>query len=98
MYGVLPCWRHISEVACFTEDDHLPNRSEEIFICSKELGCAEGFGASIWCVPIALDNSERPDVFLLQRVYIGDVMYAYIIMHNMIVEDEGRGDIGQGGC
>ncbi|XP_047975462.1 uncharacterized protein LOC125217928 [Salvia hispanica] len=49
--------------------------------------CAKGCGVGFWGAPIAVSNRERSDAFLVQGSH-RDVMYACIIMHNMIVEQE----------
>ena len=49
------------------------------------------FGKSVWCAPIMLDNIEMfgtYKVHVVMSTCIIDMMYACIIMHNMIINDE----------
>ncbi|XP_047979045.1 uncharacterized protein LOC125220962 [Salvia hispanica] len=79
------------EMASFSEDDLMPKGPEESFICKGARGFTKGCGVRIQCASSALCNNERGLARFWFKHYIVNVMYACIILHNIIINDEGPG-------
>ncbi|XP_042026426.1 uncharacterized protein LOC121773600 [Salvia splendens] len=72
----------------FLEDDLLPNECEERVFCSAARVCTEGRAVRIQCASSTF--SVKGSTHSWYKHHIANVMYACIILHNMIIHDEGQ--------
>ena len=76
-------------MARFHEDDHMSHNSEVGIVYPKAGGGSERRGTCIQSLPSRW-SIVKGLAYLWHRPMIFNIMYACIIMHNIIVENEGE--------